>query len=65
MTRGEPELLGVILVTHDIQTVGRETRERMRCGEKSAERLRKKRDPGVVKRGNPKSSQHRKILSVF
>lgn len=53
------------MVTHDIQKVGREERKRMRCREKNGERLRKKRDSGVVKRVNPKSSQHRKILSVF
>ena len=52
------------MVTHDIQKVGREERKRMRCRE-NGERLRKKRDTGAVKRVNPKSSQHRKILSVF
>lgn len=47
------------MVTHDIQKVGREERKRMRCREKNGERLRKKRDSGVVKRVNPKSSYNK------
>lgn len=53
------------MVTRDIQKVGREESKRMRCGEKSGERLRKKRDIGAVKRVNPKSFQHRKIGLFF